>query len=163
MWDNAYLNTENLKISRVHFTATNSLAHLHNSTSVCRQILASKAVSLVQILDPHLLCTFQQLILNSRNLNIDAEVLLYYRPQTKFAKVMFLHVSVSHSVHRGGWVGREVVSQHALQVVSQHVLQQVCRGGVCIPACLAGFQAHTKGSLRGLALGGSPGPHPGGS
>ena len=24
-----------------------------------------------------------------------------YRPQTKFAKVMFLHVSVSHSVHRG--------------------------------------------------------------
>ena len=26
----------------------------------------------------------------------------YYRPQTKFAKVMFLHLSVSHSVHRGG-------------------------------------------------------------
>ena len=26
----------------------------------------------------------------------------FYRPQTKFAKVMFLHVSVSHSVHRGG-------------------------------------------------------------
>ena len=25
-----------------------------------------------------------------------------YRPQTKFAKVMFLHLSVSHSVHRGG-------------------------------------------------------------
>ena len=25
-----------------------------------------------------------------------------YRPQTKFAKVIFLHVSVSHSVHRGG-------------------------------------------------------------
>ena len=25
----------------------------------------------------------------------------FYRPQTKFAKVMFLHVSVSHSVHRG--------------------------------------------------------------
>ena len=24
-----------------------------------------------------------------------------YRPQTKFAKVMFLHVSVSHSVHMG--------------------------------------------------------------
>ena len=28
----------------------------------------------------------------------------YYRPQTKFAKVMFLHLSVSHSVHRGGLV-----------------------------------------------------------
>ena len=25
----------------------------------------------------------------------------YYRPQTKFAKVMFSHLSVSHSVHRG--------------------------------------------------------------
>ena len=25
----------------------------------------------------------------------------YYRPQTKFAKVMFLHLPVSHSVHRG--------------------------------------------------------------
>ena len=25
-----------------------------------------------------------------------------YRPQTKFAKVMFLHLSVSHSVHGGG-------------------------------------------------------------
>ena len=25
----------------------------------------------------------------------------YYRPQTKFAKIMFLHLSVSHSVHRG--------------------------------------------------------------
>ena len=26
----------------------------------------------------------------------------FYRPQTKFAKVMFLHLSVSHSVHRAG-------------------------------------------------------------
>ena len=26
----------------------------------------------------------------------------FYRPQTKFAKVMFLHLFVSHSVHRGG-------------------------------------------------------------
>ena len=25
----------------------------------------------------------------------------FYRPLTKFAKVMFLHLSVSHSVHRG--------------------------------------------------------------
>ena len=69
----------------------------------------------------------------------------FYRPQTKFAKVMFLHPSVSHSVHggggrRGGGVCR-VVSQHALQVVSQHALQQVSGGGKSggIPACLAGF------------------------
>ena len=27
---------------------------------------------------------------------------VYYCPQTKFAKVMFLHVSVSHCVHGGG-------------------------------------------------------------
>ena len=26
----------------------------------------------------------------------------FYRPQTKFAKVMFLHLSVSHSVQGGG-------------------------------------------------------------
>ena len=32
----------------------------------------------------------------------------YYRPQTKFVKVMFLHVSVSHSVHRGACVARGV-------------------------------------------------------
>ena len=66
---------------------------------------------------------------------------------------MFLHLSVSHSVHGG------VVSQHALQVVSQHALQ-VSRGN----------QARTqRGKLRGLARGvsgtspgGSPGPHLGG-
>ena len=30
----------------------------------------------------------------------------FYRPQTKFAKVMFLHLSVSHSVHGGStWAG----------------------------------------------------------
>ena len=30
----------------------------------------------------------------------------FYRPQTKFVKVMFLHLSVSHSVHRGEYLGR---------------------------------------------------------
>ena len=30
----------------------------------------------------------------------------FYRPQTKFAKVMFLHLSVSHSVYRGRGVSR---------------------------------------------------------
>ena len=61
---------------------------------------------------------------------------------------MFLQVCVCQ------W-GRGV-SQHALQVVSQHALQQVSRG--CgIPACLAGFQAHSQGG----SLGGSgPGPQP---
>ena len=47
------------------------------------------------------------------------------------------------SVHGGG-----VLSQHALQVVSQHALQQVL-GGCDIPACLAGFQAHSQGGSLG--------------
>ena len=58
-------------------------------------------------------------------------------------RLCFLHLSVSHSVHRG------VVSQHALQMVSQHALQQ----GGGIQACLAGFQAHTQGEVEGLARG----------
>ena len=37
----------------------------------------------------------------SRKINIQVCPRDYYRPQTKFAKVMFLHLSVSHSVHRG--------------------------------------------------------------
>ena len=64
----------------------------------------------------------------------------------RFAKVKFLHVSVSHSVHRG-----EVVSQHALQVVPQHALQ-VSRGGVSQHA-LQVSRPTPRGSLRGLAWG----------
>ena len=72
--------------------------------------------------------------------------------RNEVAKFMFLHMSVSHSVHRG----RGVLSQHGLQVVSQHALQQ--RGA--IPACIAGAISAC------LAAGGSaPGgvPAPGGS
>ena len=75
------------------------------------------------------------------------QVPICYRPQTTFAKVMFLHVPVCPQ----GWgVGDGVVmvSQHALQVISQHALQ-VSRGS---PG------PHPEGRLRGLA-GGSPGPH----
>ena len=43
-------------------------------------------------------------------------------------------------------------------MVSQHAVQQVSGGG--IPACLAGFQAHTQGEVEGSGWGGSPGPHP---
>ena len=42
------------------------------------------------------ICIVQILSLESKG--------IYYRPQTKFAKVMFLHLSVSHSVHRAGGV-----------------------------------------------------------
>ena len=51
-------------------------------------------------------------------------------------QVCVLHLSVSHSVHRGG-----VVSQHALQV----------------------SRPTPRGEVEGSGLAGSPGPHPGGS
>ena len=63
----------------------------------------------------------------------------YYRPQRSWGKVMFSHMSVIL------FTGGEVVSQHALQVLSKHALQQVSGEGGGIPACLAGFQAHTQG------------------
>ena len=59
---------------------------------------------------------------------------VYYRPQTKFAKVMFLHLSVSHSVHRGGLhrgVGRppaphrtlrDTVNERAVRILLKCIL-----------------------------------------
>ena len=40
-----------------------------------------------------------------------------YRPQTKFAKVMFLHLSVSHSVHSWGstWAGTPSLGRYTPQ------------------------------------------------
>ena len=35
-----------------------------------------------------------------------------YRQQMKFGKVMFLHLSVSHSVHRGRGVSQHAMGQH---------------------------------------------------
>ena len=90
----------------------------------------------------------------------------FYRPQTKFAKVMFLHLSVSHSVHEEGVV---VVSQHALQVSRPTPKGEFEGSG------WGGLQAHTQGGSWGLWLGGllahswrevsrptfgGPGPHP---
>ena len=110
-----------------------------------------------------------------------------YRPQTKFAKVMFY---TCLSVHRGVWYP----SMPCRWYPSMFCSRSPGGGGVmCIPAWLAGFQAHTQGGLewsglggvsrstprgefRGLTWGGvlqahtlegweggSPGPQPGGS
>ena len=78
----------------------------------------------------------------------------YYRPQTKFAKLMFLHVSVSHSVH-----GRGVYPSMPCRFPGSHPgeLEGFGRGGV------GGVQAHTQGEVEGSGLGGSPGPYWGGS
>ena len=81
----------------------------------------------------------------------------YYRPQTKSAKVMVLHMSVSYSVQ---W-GEGLVSQHALQVVSQHALQVSSGAGVVSQHALQVSRPTPRGKLRGLAWGGSPGPPPG--
>ena len=53
--------------------------------------------------------------------------------RNEVAKVMFLHMSVSHSVHR------VVLSQHALHMVSQHALQQ---GGVLSQHALQMISQH---------------------
>ena len=70
----------------------------------------------------------------------------YYRPQTKFAKVMFYTcVSVN-------WVGIPACLAAGLR-----------GGGGGIPACLAGFQAHTKGEVEGSGGGGLQAHTQGGS
>ena len=68
--------------------------------------------------------------------------------RNEVAKVMFLHVSVSHSVHGGG-----VLSQHALQVVSQHALQQ---GDACSRGCLLGRVWRTPPQKQTVADGTHP-------
>ena len=57
---------------------------------------------------------------------------LYYRPQTKCAKVMFLHLSVSHSVHRGG----VCIVTGGAYVVGGHAWLGGMRG--CGGACMVG-------------------------
>ena len=79
---------------------------------------------------------FKELLLTDTHCTI-------FTVRNEVAKVMFLHVSVSHSVQRGKAIpaciaggipaclaaGVCVLSQHALQVVSQHALP--APGGVC--------------------------------
>ena len=91
----------------------------------------------------------------------------FYRPQTKFAKVMSLHVSVILSTGEG------VVSQDGLQVsrlTPRGVLRGLASGRVSRLTPWGEVEGsgregspgpHPGGRLRGLAWG-SPGPHPGG-
>ena len=71
-----------------------------------------------------------------------------YRPQTKFAKVMFSHLFVSHSVHRGGGWYPSMHCSRSRGMVSQHALQ------ISRPT--------PTGEVEGSGLGGLQGPHPGG-
>ena len=70
----------------------------------------------------------------------------YYRPQTKFAKVMFLHVSVSHSVHggSGGVPARVGVAALGGGVCSRGVVPAL--GGCLHQGCLLRGEACSWGS-----------------
>ena len=62
-----------------------------------------------------------------------------YRPQTKFAKVMFLHGSVNLST-----AGEMVIPACIAGEI------KACPVGIlggAIPACLVGLQAHIKGGI----------------
>ena len=72
-------------------------------------IFGSWRPPLGKILDPPLLSDYQ----NSLNSLNSMKALLHYCPQRSCGKVMFLHLSVSHSVHRG-----------------------------CLPQCMLGYTPH---------------------
>ena len=72
-----------------------------------------------------------------------------YRPQTKFTKVMFLHLSVSHSVHRGGAC---VAGGYAWQGVMCGRGGHACRG-VCVAGGVHGRGRGMHGR-RGVCVAG---------
>ena len=91
-----------------------------------------------------------------REMNLNNKFQHYYRPQTKFAKVMFLHVSVILS---RGWYPSMPCSSPGPHPA----------GGEVEGSGWGSPGPHPGGRLRGLARGvsrptprGSPGPHPGG-
>ena len=73
----------------------------------------------------------------------------FYRPQTKFAKVMFLHVSVSHSVHRGGMAGAGACVTGGVCGWGGGracMASEVCMAG----ACVAVVGVHGRGVIGGM-------------
>ena len=68
-----------------------------------------------------------------------------YRPQQRWGKVMFLHVSMI--LFTGGWYP----SIHCRWYPSMPCSRSLGGG---IPACLARFQAHTQGGVKGSGRGG---------
>ena len=64
---------------------------------------------------------------------------MYYRPQTKSAKVTFLHLSVSHSVHRGDMGGKGGMhGSGACMVWGMCGRGHAWRGGMHDWGCMAG-------------------------
>ena len=107
------------------------------------------------ILDYHLQLAPDE-ILASKFFSDELRTILYYRPQTKFAKVMFLHLSVGHSVHGGhAWHDRG----HAWWgpcMAGGHAWWGVCMaGGVHDGGCVAGGMHGGGVHGRGMHDGGA--------
>ena len=72
----------------------------------------------------------------------------FYRPQTKFAKVMFLHLSVSHSVHGGAVRGQ---GGHVWWGVGgMHGGGHACWG--CVAGGMCGGGHVWQGSMHGRGM-----------
>ena len=84
---------------------------------------------------------------------------MFYRPQTKFGKVMFLNLSVSDYVHRGG-VSRPR-PKGKVEVWMRGCLGPDPDPGVRLWGLAGGVQAQTRGSRPRPRDGGCPGPGPG--
>ena len=83
---------------------------------------------------------------------------IYYCPQTKFVKVIFLHVSVCP---QGGWYPSILcrwypsIPCRSLGGLSKHAFQvSRCTSGGSLRVWLGGLQAHTHGEVEGSGLGG---------
>ena len=89
---------------------------------------------------PRVTVIIEKSSLNTRRYTLFSYIAQYchfYRPQTKFAKVMFLHLSVSHSVHGGACV---VVGGMCMAGGGRHAWWGVCMVGVCMAG---GHACHT--------------------
>ena len=87
----------------------------------------------------HFIETPTELIPAGRALSSDWAV-NSYRLQTKFAKVMFLHLSVSHSVHIEGVCGRGVRMWQGVRIWQGACVSEGMHGRGCAwqGACMAG-------------------------
>ena len=99
----------------------------------------SKDMACNSVFNGNLICFRLQNVQKSTAYYERSRRIFCYHPKTKFAKVMFLHVSV---YPRGGGIGG---IEACIAGGIPACLAADLHGGVgCIPECFAGFQAHTQ-------------------
>ena len=78
----------------------------------------------------------------------------FYSPQTKFAKVMFLHLSVSHSVHGGGgvWQGACMAGEGVCMAGGVCGGGGMWGGGMCGQGGMHGQGACMAGGMHGRGV-----------